>query len=201
MENKTNVGIFLFFCTIFILTNLTLIEGNYNPSHGEEYLEEIQRNYFDLSYPLNINEATVKELSEIDGVNKKHASLIVKYRKKIGVITDLHLLVNIKGIGPATFNRIARNTFVSFKDQPLENGYLQTETEEYPEYQENPKIDLNQANWQMIKTIKGIGEKTAKSIVNYREKGGKLTDFSQLSSIKGLGPKRIKSLKDKFYIK
>ena len=181
---------------LFIVLFL-MISGKYEMIHGREIELSFERKYVDLSYPLNINEATVEELSSIDGVSKYHAELIDEYRREYGIIHDLRVLINIKGIGRKVFKRLQKNTFVSFKDQP-EEDYYDSNYEEAPDKQ--PRININRANWQEFTTIKGIGEKTAKLIIKYREEVGQIEKIEELLKVKGVGPKRINLIKKSFFI-
>lgn len=152
----------------------------------------------DLSYPLNINEVSVDELAEIDGININQARAILEFREQIGVIQDLRLLRQVKGIGERTMARLERNTFVSFKDQPIHPSTIEPELD--TGVGELPRIDLNRCDWKALQTVRGIGEKTARAIISFREQAGPFNGFDELRCIKGLGVKRIALLKEKFYL-
>jgi competence ComEA-like helix-hairpin-helix protein len=192
------IFIFIFFISSFLI----ITNGKYNSTYSGEIEFEIERDYIDLSYPININEATIEEISAIDGVNRRHAKLINNFREQIGVIQDLRILLDIKGIGKKTFLRLKKNSFVSFKDGPEEETYFNSKYETEDNFNfDIPKIDINQADWKKLTVIKGIGEKTGKLIINYRENFGRIDNFDQLINVKGVGPKRVKLIKEKFYIR
>jgi competence protein ComEA len=50
-------------------------------------------------YPLNINNASQKELEKIPGIGEKIAQQIVEYRRQYGEFKSLNDLKKIKGIG------------------------------------------------------------------------------------------------------
>ena len=54
---------------------------------------------------VNLNTATVEELSQLKGIGEATAKKIVEYREKYG-FQDIHELVNIKGIGEKKFEAI-----------------------------------------------------------------------------------------------
>jgi len=57
-----------------------------------------------------------------------------------------------------------------------------------------PKIDLNSANVEQLTAIKGIGDKTAQAIVDYRKKNGDFTNLKDLINVKGIGAKTLKKV-------
>ncbi|MEW6356269.1 MAG: helix-hairpin-helix domain-containing protein [Planctomycetota bacterium] len=52
-------------------------------------------------------------------------------------------------------------------------------------------IDLNSANWAELTLLPGVGEATAKRIVELREKLGGFTSVEQLKEVRGLGDARV----------
>jgi len=58
------------------------------------------------SFPVNINTATVTELDAIPYIGEVKAKAIVDYRSSKGPFQSVQELVNVKGIGPATLNKI-----------------------------------------------------------------------------------------------
>ncbi len=58
------------------------------------------------SIPININKATVEELTLIKGIGEVLASRIIDYRNKQGDFKSIEELKNVKGIGEHKLNRI-----------------------------------------------------------------------------------------------
>ena len=57
-------------------------------------------------------------------------------------------------------------------------------------------INLNTATYEDLISIKGIGPKKAKDILELRKAlGGRFTDIKQLTQIKGIGDKTVEKLK------
>ena len=56
-------------------------------------------------------------------------------------------------------------------------------------------IDLNRAGIYDLIAIPGIGFKTAKSILDRREKRGRFRSINELLKVKGIGVKRLKKIK------
>lgn len=55
-------------------------------------------------------------------------------------------------------------------------------------------IDINKATKDQLMEIKGIGEKKAELLIDYR-KNNKIKNLDELTSIKGFGPKLVEELK------
>ena len=56
-------------------------------------------------------------------------------------------------------------------------------------------VNLNTATASQIATLPGIGEKTAKTIVEYRDKNGGFKKIEELMNVKGIGEKSFLKLK------
>jgi competence protein ComEA len=57
-------------------------------------------------------------------------------------------------------------------------------------------ININHATCQELKSLPGIGEVTAKNIIDYREKYGLFTKEEDLKNVKGIGEKKYETIKD-----
>jgi len=55
-------------------------------------------------------------------------------------------------------------------------------------------VDINKASTKELSTLKGIGEKKAKAIVEYRKKHC-FKNIKELTNVKGIGPKFIEKNK------
>jgi len=62
---------------------------------------------------ININTATVKELSNLSGIGKKKAEAIIAYRKNNGSFSDVNDLKKVEGIGKKTFEKIMNKIAVN----------------------------------------------------------------------------------------
>lgn len=60
-----------------------------------------------VSYPINLNTATVEELVSIDGLGESRASAIIEYREYLGGYTSVEQIKEISGIGDATYAKLA----------------------------------------------------------------------------------------------
>lgn len=100
----------------------------------------------------------------------------------------------------------------SIKKEKLSNTILLSEKKENKEIKNNNEnlsnneysikinvdglvIDINTASIDELLKIKGIGESTAKKIIEFREKNGPFSSIDHLKSVKGIGEKKLAKLK------
>lgn len=57
-----------------------------------------------------------------------------------------------------------------------------------------PKININEADIETLKELKGVGPKTALKIYNYRDEIGKFNSLTELTNVKGIGKKTLAKL-------
>jgi competence protein ComEA len=55
---------------------------------------------------ININTATIEELTTLQGIGEKKAKSIVEHREKAGSFTTIEDLKDVKGVGDKIFNKI-----------------------------------------------------------------------------------------------
>ena len=63
-----------------------------------------QNNY--ISGKININTATAEQLTELNGIGEVKANDIIEYRNNFGNFISLEEIMNVKGIGEKTFEKI-----------------------------------------------------------------------------------------------
>lgn len=56
---------------------------------------------------VNLNTCSEEDLIRISGIGEKRAMLIIAYREEIGGYTSVDQIKNIRGIGDATFEKVA----------------------------------------------------------------------------------------------
>ncbi|MCF3097862.1 helix-hairpin-helix domain-containing protein [Aeromonas australiensis] len=63
------------------------------------------------------------------------------------------------------------------------------------------KLNLNTATLAELTNLKGIGDKKAQAIVDYREQQGKFTSVDQLADVNGIGPATLEANRDMIIVK
>lgn len=74
-------------------------------------------------------------------------------------------------------------------------------TEPEAEMVSDGKININTATVEVLMQLDGIGESTAKKIVDYREAHDGFTDVHELTEVSGIGEKKLEAIIDKICVK
>ena len=62
-------------------------------------------------------------------------------------------------------------------------------------------VNINTASAEELTNVKGIGEKTAQAIVEYRKKNGVFKTVEDIKNIKGIGDKKFEAIKSSICVK
>lgn len=121
---------------IFVAGVLCIVSASYFESKNEKdefyyhepsSLEEISENSaadslisdtenIEIIYPIDINLADQNDLCGVSGIGDYTAGLIIEYRNKAGILTDIDELIEIPGIGEKTIGLLKNYFYVSEKD-------------------------------------------------------------------------------------
>lgn len=61
-------------------------------------------------------------------------------------------------------------------------------------------VNINSASLEQLETLPSVGPKTARKIIEYRERVGGFKDIQELRLVDGIGEKTLEKLKDKIAI-
>lgn len=86
-------------------------------------------------FPLELNAATLEELKLIPGVGEVLGQRMVQYRELLGGYSELSQLLEIKGIGEATYQKITAYLYLeqepdSAEEDPAEGEEILSESDE-----------------------------------------------------------------------
>lgn len=88
-------------CLAALLLTLLCTNGLHNVFPDDSELYRSSR-----AVTVNINEATVSELTALDGIGIKRAEDIVQYRRTHGAFQNAADITNVPGIGEGIYRRI-----------------------------------------------------------------------------------------------
>ncbi|QQS37664.1 MAG: helix-hairpin-helix domain-containing protein [Ignavibacteriales bacterium] len=98
-----------------------------------------------------------------------------------------------------TGQEIANND-VDYKQEVLDFNTRNFEKTEPKLLPAERSIDINKAGIEELKTLPGIGEKTAANIIELREKRGKFRNINELLDVKGIGNSKFNKIKKFIFI-
>ena len=108
------------------------------------------------------------------------------------LISLFFFLVSIFKIPKSFFNKYSyseSNDIIATKGIS-ENPYLNGEIEP------TGRININVANLETLKQLKGIGDVKAQAIIDYRSKNGNFKNINEIQNVKGIGEKTFQKIKD-----
>ena len=108
------------------------------------------------------------------------------------LISLFFFLVSIFKIPKRFFNKYSyseSNDIIATKSIS-ENPYLNGEIEP------TGRININVANLETLKQLKGIGDVKAQAIIDYRSKNGNFKNINEIQNVKGIGEKTFQKIKD-----
>ncbi len=85
----------ILFCTVTLVLNGNTLA----PPQEHTYYYNISKAEFIKQHSININSATVKELTDIPGIGTVTAESIVAYRDSIGGFNTYDELLEVSGVG------------------------------------------------------------------------------------------------------
>ena len=195
---KTKSRIILGIASLLILVGAIVVfsplslsfQSNSNPI--EDATKKSKPHRFSL---INVNTATVKDFEKLPGIGFTKAQAILSYRKSHGNFSSPKDLLNVKGIGKATLEKI-EEFLTGFTNLPKngESGGSTNGNEKQLSDQVEKLVDINHASAEEIATLPYIGLVKAKAIVNYRMEHGYFKNISELEKVKGIGDKTIQKI-------
>ncbi|MBN1326840.1 MAG: ComEA family DNA-binding protein [Candidatus Cloacimonetes bacterium] len=186
---KSEQGVLLFLISFALIGAVVKYSGFL--AEEDPILPEIKEDH-QILYDLRT--VTQKELVLIKGIGEKRAADILAYRDQFGFNCREDLL-NVKGIGQATFEKISL-FFLEFggvtpPTDPASRVFSKTESSSEPAR----IVNLNRAGMDELVTLPGIGPAKAERILAYRNAKGRFENIEELKNIKGIGEKTFEKLR------
>ncbi len=164
-----------------------------------------------ISYRIDLNSAQREQLLQVPGIGERTAEKIEAYRKDHGPFQSKTELTQIPGIGPAKYEKIGdwvttrpaearvvadTSTISSQPRRPATDSAKSTNTRK-PSKKEDlikARIDVNQADFEELQKLPGIGPKLSQRIVDERAKSP-FRAVEDLRRVSGIGPKILERLR------
>ncbi|XP_004840351.1 endonuclease/exonuclease/phosphatase family domain-containing protein 1 isoform X1 [Heterocephalus glaber] len=144
---------------------------------------------------LNINTATEEELMTLPGVTRVVAHSIVEYREYIGGFKKVEDLALVSGVGATKLEQVKFEICVSSKGSSAQHSPSSLRRDLLAEQQPHhlvtsvpltPRVNINTATPAQLMSVRGLTEKLALSIVDYRREHGPFRSVEDLVRMDGI---------------
>uniref|UniRef100_A0ABI7WKV2 Endonuclease/exonuclease/phosphatase family domain-containing protein 1 n=1 Tax=Felis catus TaxID=9685 RepID=A0ABI7WKV2_FELCA len=144
---------------------------------------------------LNINTATEEELMTLPGVTRAVARSIVEYREYIGGFKKVEDLALVSGVGATKLEQVKFEICVSSKGSSAQHSPSSLRRDLLAEQQPHhlattvpltPRVNINTATPAQLMSIRGLTEKMAVNIVDYRREHGPFRSVEDLVRMGGI---------------
>ena len=142
---------------------------------------------------VNVNTADASALTQFTGVGPSTAQKIIDYRTANGEFTSCNDLVKVKGIGPATLEKIKPDCITTDGDEPV--AASQSTASNSNSSGGTGSVNINTADSGTLTKFNGVGPSTAQKIIDYRTTNGAFTSCNDLVKVKGIGPATLEKIK------
>lgn len=154
---------------------------------------------------ININTASKNELKSLPRIGEKTAEAIIKYREEHGGFKSIEEIMNVKRIGPKTFEGLKDKITVGGDEPTTSTTPTVTPSTPYtpstPSYTPSgPVININTASSTELEKLPGIGPKKAQTIIDYRTSHGGFKSKEEIVNVKGIGPKTYEKLQNQITV-
>ena len=86
------------------------------------------------------------------------------------------------------------------KGEEVNSELAHAPTSQKKEVGKEVKVNINTATVEELKTLKGIGEKKAEAIIEYRKKNGSFKNKEELMKVRGIGKKLYESFQERVIV-
>lgn len=147
---------------------------------------------------VDINTAGVQALAVMPGMSAGKAQAAIAYREANGAFASCQELVNVKGIGQKTVDKlldVCTTSSGGAQSAPTPAAAPTPVAAPTPAAQSG-RININVADEATLAAMPGMSAKKAQAAVQYRNANGPFKSCENLSDVKGIGEKTVKKLLD-----
>lgn len=156
-----------------------------------------------ISYPLDLNTASIEELETLPGIGSILAQRIVSYREMVGGFSNLEELMLVNGIGTGIYEQISPYLFIigeteSIFSEPEMTDLPASEAESPTE--PIPMLDINTATAADFQRLPGVTPTIAENIVQLRTLIQYFQNVYELLYADGMTDALFLSIRDYLYV-
>ncbi|XP_036394974.1 endonuclease/exonuclease/phosphatase family domain-containing protein 1-like [Megalops cyprinoides] len=150
---------------------------------------------------LNINTATEEELMTLPGVNRTVAQNIVEYRECIDGFKKVEDLALVSGVGAAKLEAIKLEICVSNRTGSSQHSPSSSLRKEHNhEHLTYTGMNINTATTAQLVSIRGITEKIAKNIVDFRNEHGPFKSIEDLVKVNQINSSLLDKIRFQVFV-
>ena len=129
----------------------------------------------DAPAQVDLNTASVVLLTTVKGIGQGRAESIARHRDKNGPFASVDDLDRVEHVGdmpPDELKELKTHLMVQLSAEIAP-----------PTAPEAPKVNVNKAGIEELRSVDGIGYERAEEIIAYREEHGKIRDLNELDEL------------------
>ena len=165
------------------------------------------------TFPIDINIATIEELTQLKGIGEVIANRIIDYRENVAPFGDESDIKNVNGIGDATYKNIKSYIFVDnkYRTTPTTTTTMQkaskprnsdkstaaTSTTVVPRI---GSIEINTATYSQLMTIPHMTDEIANGILHHIDNAFFFNTIYELLLIPGVSNEKYNQIHLYFYV-
>ncbi len=150
---------------------------------------------------ININKASLIQLTKLPGIGIGTAKKIIEYRESHGNFKHIAHIRRIRGIGKGKYRKLKEFITVGESYKVIKRGKVtrklkKENIKDSKKVENSSKININTASLKELTKLPGIGKSTAQKIITYRELNGKFKHIGNIKKIKGIGKGKYRKIRD-----
>lgn len=202
------------------ITDFTDFTGNSrteyggNNAYGGDKTSAASSDSYRPNFPLELNTASAKDLTYIDGIGEAIAARIVEYAKSRGFY-EVDDLLNVSGIGQSKLQSIRPYVYVNpsglpprtettvssaYAYDPFGYGNNYTSNEGQTQTPQTYRVNVNTGSKADFMQLPGIDETLAESIISFRSQIGGFQKLEELALADGMTTGKLSGIWNYIYL-